>query len=81
MSISNLLKKIPKLGIIGAVVGTGLVAGYEITARLINPKITIADTYTANDGTEFFDAKSFTMTTRDRMDKPAKLSITIERRH
>lgn len=81
MKIINLLKKIPYSGLLGAGVGAGLALAYEFTARVINPRITIAHTYTADDDTEFYDATSYAMTTRDRLDKPSKLNITIERRH
>lgn len=81
MKIINLLKKIPKMGLLGAGVGAGVALAYEFTARVINPRITIAHTYSDNDGKEFYDATSYAMTTRDRLDKPSKLNITIERRH
>lgn len=81
MKIVNLLKKIPKYGLLGAGAGAVVALAYEFTARVINPRITIAHTHTANDGTEFYNATSYAITTRDRLDKPSKLNITIERRH
>lgn len=79
--MTNWLKKIPGWTIAGACVGIAGILIDEFVCRVINPKLTIVDTYKDADGGEFYRGRSHELTTRNRINDPAKFSITIERRH